>query len=926
MNNHSSFQHHEKNRLLTLKNYQILDTATEQVFDEITELAADICDAPIASISFVDADRLWFKSITGVSASEAPRVNSFCGQAILQDELFVVKDASQDLRFSQNILVTSDAGIRFYAGQPLQTPDGFNLGTLCVLDTKPRDLNQKQSKALQYLSNQITLQLQHRFDLIKLDHMGEVLDRTGSLAKVGGWELDLTTNQLSWTKEVFAIHELAEGDIPSLEEAISFYYPQDQIKIKSAIEQAISHNMGWDLELPFITAKNREIWVRAQGQALSENGRVTRLAGAFQDITEKKKNEIKLRWVNRALQLLRHCNQSLLQVKDEQQLIQNICQLIVEEGGYSFAWVGAIDAEVDQQIHPLGFCGNGEKYLTDNELCFAPDTKMGKGPCGFAIRSGKMVRNDDIQASTSEHTELLRSYGYSSIVSLPLKNDLDQVIGLLAIYSDQEHQHSEEELNLLSNLAQNLAAGVVKIRKEIEHRRISLAISKLAKALSAVTNDSFFEELVFSMADTLNADAGYVARLLYSPKLKLQTLSVIVDGKIEPNFEYAITDALKNSLFQNDSVRLVRSGAYSHPIYKNLSLMRHYPYEGFAGFRLSNSKEVDFGLIFVFFKDKVSESQEQLIRSTISIFASRTTSELERIEDALLIQERAALIDKSHDPMVVRDLEHKITYWNHAAERMYGWTESEAIGCKVDELLKIEPLMFLEGNKQTVEHSEWYGDCVEHHKDGRAMVVEIHSTLVRDKFGEPRSIFSIKNDITGKKIEENEIRRFAYYDALTQLPNRRLLIDKLVSTVNALKNTDTTAALLYLDLDKFKSVNDTYGHDEGDLLLQLVSERLKAVTRKRDTVARLGGDEFVILINDLGERNTTLKTIEKIASKVIKSFEEPFNLKSTLFKTSTSIGIKVFDQTLSSWEEALKHADEVMYISKEKGRNQYSFF
>lgn len=921
-----SLSAHEKTRLHILKNYQILDSPTEQAFDELTELAAVICNAPIASISFVDADRLWFKSIIGIQALEAPRVHSFCGHAVQQDGLFVVKDAKLDDRFAQNPLVKGDLGVRFYAGQPLLSKDGYALGTICVLDTKPRELSEQQSKALEHISHQIALQLQHRFDLIRLDHMGQLLDKTSSMAKVGGWELDIATRELYWTNEIYSIHEVDNNFTPTVELALSFYRPEDQEKLKAVIKNAMEKGGGWDFELPFTTAKQNEIWVRAQGQAIFNGNKAVRLVGAFQDITEQKVNQIKLSWVNRALNLLRYCNQSLLQVKHEHQLVAEICKLIVQEGGYSFAWVGAVDMNAGNHIIPLGFYGNGESYLQENQLCWTHDTKIGNGPCGMAIRSGNLVRNDDIQTSHSEHTQLLKSYGYSSIVSLPLKNDNDEVFGLLAIYSSQEHQHASEEISLITNLAQNVAAGIIKIRKDYERRKISLAVSKLAKALSAVSNDNFFEELVFNMVSTLNADAGYVARLLFAPKMRLQTLSVVVNNEVEPNFEYLISDELSKALFDEDSVKFVRAGAFEHPVFKHMSLMRHYPYEAFAGFRLDNSKKEHCGLIFVFFKNKLSEDLEHLVRSTISIFASRTSSELERIEDALIIQERAALMDKSHDPMVVRDLNHKVTYWNHAAEMLYGWTEAEALNANIDQLLKIDIKEFTDTNKQILEYGEWFGERVEYHKDGHPMVIEAHATLVRDKFGEPRSVFSIKKDITGKKVEENEIRKLAYFDALTHLPNRRLLTDRLVNALNAVKENGKIGAIFFIDLDKFKNLNDAHGHDEGDLLLQQVASRLSKVVRDSDTVARLGGDEFVVLIEGITADKELIKEIvTDIAEKIIKAFLFPFELKTTLFSTSPSIGIRLFNNDDNNLEVIIKDADAAMYESKKNGRNKYTF-
>jgi GAF domain-containing protein len=153
---------HEKKRLKVLWQYEVLDTVPEALFDDLTELAARICEAPIALISLVDEKRQWFKSKVGTSVTETSRDISFCAHAIKQSDLFVVPDASKDQRFANNPLVTSDPKIRFYAGAPLITPDGYALGTLCIIDKVPRELRPDQKQALTILARHVVSQLELR--------------------------------------------------------------------------------------------------------------------------------------------------------------------------------------------------------------------------------------------------------------------------------------------------------------------------------------------------------------------------------------------------------------------------------------------------------------------------------------------------------------------------------------------------------------------------------------------------------------------------------------------------------------------------------------------------------------------------------------------------------------------------------------------
>ncbi len=175
---------HEVTRLKVLWQYDVLDTVPEEVFDDLTELAARICEAPIALISLVDEDRQWFKSKVGITMKETSRDVSFCSHAIRQQGLFIVADATKDARFSQNPLVTSDPKIRFYAGAPLITPDGHALGTLCVIDKVPRELRPEQQQALRVLARHVMTQLELRRHARELAAAHEAREATaGELEK-----------------------------------------------------------------------------------------------------------------------------------------------------------------------------------------------------------------------------------------------------------------------------------------------------------------------------------------------------------------------------------------------------------------------------------------------------------------------------------------------------------------------------------------------------------------------------------------------------------------------------------------------------------------------------------------------------------------------------------------------------------------------
>lgn len=166
----------EVERLRALAELQILDTIEEQAYDDLTYLAAQICETPVALVSLVDSDRQWFKSHFGLEARETPRAYAFCAHAILNDDLFVIEDAAQDVRFSDNPLVTGDPHVKFYAGAPLILGDNIRIGTLCVIDHQPRAISRRQQMALTALARQVTSQLDLRLKIAELQQLDRAKD------------------------------------------------------------------------------------------------------------------------------------------------------------------------------------------------------------------------------------------------------------------------------------------------------------------------------------------------------------------------------------------------------------------------------------------------------------------------------------------------------------------------------------------------------------------------------------------------------------------------------------------------------------------------------------------------------------------------------------------------------------------------------
>ena len=286
-------------------------------------------------------------------------------------------------------------------------------------------------------------------------------------------------------------------------------------------------------------------------------------------------------------------------------------------------------------------------------------------------------------------------------------------------------------------------------------------------------------------------------------------------------------------------------------------------------------------------------------------------------------------IEQSPVSIAIAGLDGKIQYVNPKVEQVTGYNSAELIGKS--------PKIFQSGEMSVEEYRElwatitagktWRGEFHNRRKDGSLFWEDASISPIVDEAGEPINYVAVKEDITERKAAEEKIQHLAYYDALTGLPNRRLLVDRLQQALAANSRTGKAGALLLIDLDNFKTLNDTLGHDVGDLLLQQVGERLAGCVREGDSLARLGGDEFVVMLEDLsGQAQEAATQAEAVGEKILAALNRPYPLAAHEHRSTPSIGITLFADHDESVDELLKRADLAMYQAKAAGRNTLRFF
>lgn len=295
-----------------------------------------------------------------------------------------------------------------------------------------------------------------------------------------------------------------------------------------------------------------------------------------------------------------------------------------------------------------------------------------------------------------------------------------------------------------------------------------------------------------------------------------------------------------------------------------------------------------------------------------------------------LAEERLRVIGAAaQDAIIMMDHKGSIAFWNEAAQRIFGYSGDEARGRKLHELIVPEPYRADFEKRLDVAGGASAGNVIGKtlelagmRKDGTQIVTE-HS-ISGVSIGQKWHTICIVRDVTERKQFEERIRHLANYDSLTALPNRALFYDRLSQAINLAQRNRNELALLYLDLDRFKSVNDTRGHDAGDAVLKDAAERIQAQVRESDTVARIGGDEFAIIL----PRIAAAQDATIVADKVIEALRTSFALDESGgdgIEIGVSVGIAVFPRDGADLDTLFKAADSAMYKAKRSG-NAFSFY
>lgn len=717
------------------------------------------------------------------------------------------------------------------------------------------------------------------------------------ITRSAGWMFDLREQRIIWSDELCALHEVPPGKSPTIPEMYDFIAPEFHQLIRQGIENCIKQGIPFDQEMQVVTAKGRSLWVRSLGSAVRDaSGRTLMIEGALQDISEKKAFEQSLR--------------------DNEQRFINVAH-------------ATTDAVWDWDLVADTIWWNGGMQTV---FGFAPD-EVARNSAAWIERlhpddrervQAKIV--EAIKSTTDNWSDEYRylrrdgSYAYVSDHAILIRGDTRRVIRMVGGITDlSSRKQLERDLQRLNRALRMLTAcNELLIRASDEHDLLT-AVCELIVTIGGykmayvgfAIDDA--ERRVVPIAHA--GDEGYLETL----RLSWSEHSAYGRGPagrtIRSGAPTFVNDLLEDPLFGPWRENAVRHGLRA---IVNLPLREH---------------ERTFGLLALFSEKVLAVGEEEIrllqqMANDVAFGIGNLRAQAAQRRADARIREQASLLDKAQDAILVRGaVDHVVRFWNKGAERLYGYTVDEAIGRCAPELLYTDAEAFFKATDQVLQVGEWNGELSQRRKDGSMLTAECRWTLVIDEQTGESSILAINTDISQRKAAAREIEQLAFYDQLTGLPNRQLLVERLLQSKARSVRSGMIGAILFIDLDNFKTLNDTLGHARGDQLLQMVSARLLKCVRENDTVARFGGDEFVVSLVDLDlDAEVARRKAMFVGEKILDALRLPIPLADHEHHGSCSIGITLLDRPEDTVDDLLKRADLAMYQAKAGGRNMLRVF
>ena len=853
----------EAQRLETLRKLGLLDSAPSESVDRATRLAAALLRVPIVLVSLVDENRQWFKSRIGLNATETSRDVSFCAHAVFNREPLIVPDATRDARFAGNPLVTGAPHIRAYLGMPIFTREGHAIGTLCAIDTEVHAFTPDEVRHLVDCTKVIE-------DLI---HSHEISQSTAAILRLATereqrfQSLVSLTSQVIWTNNA---EGRMEGEQPGWGAFTGQTFPEYQ-------------NFGWATAVhpedarPTIDEWNRcvaekrpfvfEHRVRRHDGVyrmcsidatpiLQDDGSIREWVGVHHDITERRRQEEKI----------------IAQEAHFRFLADAVPQMV---------WTARPDGFADY-YNQQWFAYTGMQLQQTERGEWGPihpdDVEHSKQLWNRSVETGDPYQVEHRFKRISDG-----AYRWHLCRAVRLQDELGGTVKWFGSCTDVHDYKEAETRNLL-------------LQAELEDR-----VRQRTAELEA--SEEFLDR------------AGEIAGIgAWSFDLKTDAIRwskrTCLIHEVEPGHVPGLAEAL--NYYTPDS-RVILQAAITQCIETKT------PYD--LELTLITAKG---RTIWVRVAGEVEIQQGAPVRmfGVIQDVTARKADELARVQQHELIR---VTLESIGDAVITTDAHGAVQWLNPVAARMTGWAVAEARGRPIDHVFQIlnettrkpasSPVMRALAQGCVVGLPE---QTVLLSRDGTEYGIQDSASPIRDDNGNSLGIVLVFHDVSEQRRLAKEVNFRASHDSLTGLVNRAEFEIRLKHALLTAREDDKGHALLFIDLDQFKLVNDACGHSVGDQLLRQVSAIFQNVVRSRDTLARLGGDEFGVILE-----HCTVTQARRVAGQLCESMENfRFTHDDQRFRIGASIGLVPLDSRWFDIGSLMQAADASCYAAKEAGRNR----
>ncbi|WP_409421593.1 EAL domain-containing protein [Pseudaeromonas sp. ZJS20] len=742
-----------------------------------------------------------------------------------------------------------------------------------------------------------------------------------------------------------------------------------------------------------------------------ETGRVTHLMTMVDDISQRRQTEQALLRQKALYNTLSHTSQIIVRTTRRQDLFDQVCRILVEQGGLRFAWIGLFGAQT-QGVDIVAHHGMGHSFLDDQ-----PCQQCWQGPLQRVRQSGHhYLCNNYLQDPLTQpcHERALLAQ-FRAAALLPLFEDR-QLMGVISLYADQEGFFTHEMMQTLDEMANDVSFALDNLLREAERMEAISALHSANRVVEAsqvvllsrraepqlpisyisgnvqrwgfspqqlLSHSLDFEHLIHP-EDRLRvrAQLAQILRTLPSHfRLEYRILtrdqavrwvedqgrlqqdnlsrplayeSVLGDITERKHTELALQESerLFHTLATMAPVGIFRSNARGRLTYLNdragsliglppqqvldnhywsavhrddkLRVLRHWRraiHHAVPAHQDFRFVQPDGRVLWVSVATEPEFDEHHQLQGFIGTLTNITALK----ENELRLSQANVVFDNSHEGIMITDAQGRILAVNPALIEHLGFPATELLG-RTPTLFGVQgqgPQFFELVDQARVNQNHWRGEVWSRRKDGELRPQLLSITLIRDEQQQVIQSVCVYTDISQLKASEAKLEFLAHHDPLTGLPNRILMQDRLELALRRARREQERFALLMLDLDRFKNVNDSYGHPMGDALLKEIAQRLRGRLRQSDVISRQGGDEFTVLL----ESNPSLNEVSRIAEQLIELLQQPVRLPNDQeVVVGASIGISLFPEFGQHADELLRQADSALYRAKAEGKGCFCFF